>query len=164
MVAHMHISQDISQQLVLLLKNEIKHANEMLRILQQENTALRKNDISAFEETLTAKHKQAELLDEFEQKFDRIENIPDTLKPLSNCVAFIERDKNHLLYKTWEELQDTLRQCQTQNIINNRIMEASKLLLQESLNILHGGNGSTSTYQSSGKTETNSSGSSLAFV
>jgi flagellar biosynthesis/type III secretory pathway chaperone len=164
MVGHMQISQDISQQLLLLLKNEIKHAGEMLNILQQENTALRKNDIIAFEEVLEAKHKQAELLDEFERKIDRIGNMPDALKPLSNCVAFIERNKNNILYKTWEELQDTLRQCQTQNIINNRIMESSKLLLQESLNILHGGNGATPTYKSSGKTETNSSGGSLAFV
>jgi flagella synthesis protein FlgN len=160
----MQIKKEISQQLLLLLKSEIQHANKMLDILQQENIALRENDLSAFEAILTAKHQQADLLDEFEKKIGAINNIPESMKNLANCISFIEQGSEPHITETWIELQEVLRLCQTQNMINSQVVEASKIHIQESLNILHGGQGVVSTYEASGKTGPNSSSGSLAIA
>lgn len=160
----MKINQDTAKQLFLLLKQELGHAATMLKLLQQEYEALRSNSLEDFDKILFAKQEQAALLDKFEDKVSQIKGLPDELKKPPALIAYFEQGGSQALAKAWSELQNTLRQCQTQNIVNNQVIEASRVYLQDSLSILRGGVVSKPTYKASGKTDNNSSGNTLAYA
>ncbi len=129
----------------------------MLDALKQEYNALKGNDLQAFEQAMDVKLKH---LNDLEQK--ELLSLPELEKIIgSPCdrrqlEAFIINSRNPQLVAGWRSLHAALKQCHEQNLLNQRILEASHAQMQQALNLLRGenhGNPSSNTYQDSGKSD-----------
>jgi flagellar biosynthesis/type III secretory pathway chaperone len=154
------------QHIIGLLQEHHATARQMLAILQQEMTALASNDLAAYDRILEQKQQQANRLESFEQGLSVLEGAIGSPATLANFIQFVQHPANSPLRPHWQKLQDTLRECQQQNLLNSRIAEASRINTQQALDILRGGTGSANpgVYESSGKTRFNTSGNSLAVA
>jgi len=155
--------QDL-QRMAGLLDEHIVEAHRMLDILQREQKALVSNDLALFETALEQKQQQAGNIDSLERRLQALGNLNGAPCTLKNFVRFIEQSGLAPLQSRWTNLQDILRQCQRQNLANNRIVEASRTHIRQSLDILHGKISTPETYVSSGRTRIDSTGRFLAVA
>lgn len=155
--------QDL-QRMAGLLDEQTNEARRMLDILQREEKALTSNDLTAFEKTLEQKQQQAANMESLEQRLLEVGSLNGAPLTLKNFVRFIEQSRLSPLQSRWAALQDILRQCQRQNVVNNRIVEASRTHIRQSLDILHGKVSTPDIYVASGKTQNDTTGRSLAVA
>lgn len=115
---------------------------EMLSILHQEHRALTSNDLPSFEDVVQRKHAQVKALEEIQPLLGIVEKAIGGVLSKSTFDAFIQRiphgQEKTRLESLWKSFQETLQQCNTQNLINNRILSASNINVKQALNILRG--------------------------
>ena len=152
------------QRMAGLLDGQVSGARRMLDILQREEKALTSNDLASFEMTLEQKQQAAANIESLEQRLLELGSLDGTPLTLKNFVRFIEQSRLPPLQSRWATLQDILRQCQRQNVVNNRVVEASRTHIRQSLDILHGKVSTPEIYVASGKTQNDATGRSLAVA
>lgn len=161
-------TQKIVHQLGILFEKQEKALNKMLNILNQEYHALENNDRESFDLVLEKKELHAKALEELEKEFSPvIATIGGTIdrKSLENFIDSVQNppDKQELIAK-WENFLAALNKCHEQNMINYRIVESSKVNIQQALNIIRGDTGLPRLYEASGKENTDIQGQSLAVA
>ncbi len=129
----------------------------MLAVLQQECDALKCNDLPAFEQAMDAKLKHISDLEQQElSSLPALEEIIGSPADRRQLEAFIINSRHSQLVAEWRSLHTVLKQCHEQNLLNQRILEASHAQVQQALNLLRGENHeqlSSNTYQDSGKSD-----------
>lgn len=152
------------QHMASVLDGQITEAHRMLDILKREQEALTRNDLAAFERALEQKQQQAGNIDSLEQQLRSPGNIDGVSLTVKQFVSFIEQSGLAPLQSRWKNLQDLLRQCRQQNAVNQRIVEASRIHIRQSLDILQGKTSTPETYVASGKTRIDPTGRFLAVA
>lgn len=156
-------TQDL-QRMASLLDEHITETRRMLDILHREQKALTSNDLASFEKSLELKQRQAATLDSLEKRTLDLGGINAAPLSMKNLVRLIEQSGISPLQSRWNTLQDLLRQCRQQNMVNHRIVEASRTHIRQSLDILHGKVSTPGTYVATGKTQIDASGHFLAVA
>jgi flagellar biosynthesis/type III secretory pathway chaperone len=88
----------------------------------------------------------------------------------SSFSAFIQRIADNQerveLESLWEKFNETLKQCDLQNKINNRILSASAINVKQALNILRGNTeqDTTNVYSETGQQQDKLQGQSIAVA
>ncbi|HEB94557.1 MAG TPA: flagellar protein FlgN [Gammaproteobacteria bacterium] len=143
--------------LLILLEIQQQNAVRMLEVLQQEYDALKGNDRQAFEQAMDAKLKHINDLEQQELSSQpELEKIIGSPADRRQLEAFIINSKNPQLVAEWRSLHAALKQCHEQNLLNQRILEASQAQVQQALSLLHGKSHeqlSSHTYRDSGKSD-----------
>lgn len=156
----------------LLLAQALEQQNKqlqcMLNALHEEHQALSSSDINSFERAVRNKQDQVEILERMQTQLNALEPILNgkfSKVTIENYIEKIPRgNKKSHIQSLWQKLQQTTTDCSEQNIINNRIMDASSTHLRQAISILRGDlTGPTvNIYGASGKQSNNSQGQSLA--
>ncbi len=146
------------------------HLLKMLTILKQEHQALTSNNLTRFEETVQEKHHQVKTLEKIQPLLSTVEKTVGGVLSKSTFSAFIQRmpdDKEKSgLEILWNKFQETLQQCNLQNKINNRILNASAINLKQALSILRGNTDqpSSNIYNKTGQPQDKPQGQSIAVA
>jgi len=165
-----HYFTEEIQNLKIVLDQQHIHLLKMLTILKQEHQALGNNNLSQFEEIVQRKHQQVKNLEKIQPLLSSVEKTVGGVLSKSTFSAFIqhipdgkEKSSMELL---WNQFQETLKQCNLQNKINNRILNASSINLKQTLNILRGHvDQATSTiYSKTGQQQDKPQGQSIAVA
>lgn len=163
----MHTSYNVHE-LIDLLGRHLKQVKIMLDILQQENTALEKRDLSNFDAIVLRKQQQIRLLEEMEPDLTPIHALigkPSEGNGMDSFISKIDNKSIKLQFQSlWNDLRETLTNCDNQNLINNRILQSSRINIQQAIDILRGENSIPNLYGSSGKQDMNKQGQSLAVA
>jgi flagellar biosynthesis/type III secretory pathway chaperone len=150
------------------IEQQDKQLQCMLHALHEEHRALSSSDLEIFEKALQNKQDQVKRLEDMQPQLAALEPMLNGKFSKTTIEEYIARmptgnEKSHLT-DLWKKLQATTNDCSRQNIINNRIMNASSTHLRQAINILRGDlTGPTvNIYGSSGEQHNNSQGQSLA--
>lgn len=134
----------------------------MLALLKQEHAALKGNDLPAFDAAMDAKLRHIKHLEQQDRSLlPALQQIIGSPGKREQLEAFIVNSRDPQLQQRWQELRETLRECQRQNLLNQRILESSRAQVQRALDILRGaapGGSNTEVYGGSGKTDRGSPG------
>jgi flagella synthesis protein FlgN len=157
-----------------ILAQSLKHQHaqllRMLEILHEEHRAISSTDIEKLEQAVQNKQAQINILEDSRRQPDQAEKILGGKISKESISVFIrnipdthDRSEIELL---WKGLQKTLKECSEQNIINNRIIDASSTHLRQAINILRGDftKPTENVYGASGKQNNNTHGQSLAVA
>ncbi len=164
-----YFTDDI-QNLKTVLDQQHIHLLEMLIILKQEHQALRKNNLTQFEETVQRKHRQVKNLEKIQPLLSTVEKIVGGVLSKSTFSAFIQRMPDNKeksdMEILWHKFQETLKQCNLQNKVNNRILNASSINLKQALNILRGNidQPASNVYSKTGQPQGKLQGQSIAIA
>lgn len=156
---------DYYQSLIQALEQQHSHILCMLDILNEEHRTLSSTDIGNFERVVVKKQAQVKRLEETKNQLNL---IGDTTG--GNLSSYIERmsegkNKSHIR-NLWDDFQETVDKCRQQNLINNRIMDASSTHLRQSIRILRGDTSESAAglYGASGQQKNKLQGQSLAIA
>jgi flagellar biosynthesis/type III secretory pathway chaperone len=138
-------SADI-QNLKHVLEQQHLHLIQMLSILKQEHQALSQNNLTLFEEVVQQKLQQIKNLEKIQPLLTSVEKTIGGVLSKSTLMSFIRRmptgkDKTEI-FSLWKKFQETLSECDLQNKMNNKILNASSINVKQALNILRGNTGS----------------------
>ena len=140
----------------------------MLNALHEEHRALSSSDIESFERAVRNKQDQVVILEEMQSQLNMFEpmlNGKFSRLTIENFIGSLPagQQKEHL-DNLWKKLLKTTNDCSKQNIINNRIMEASSAHIRQAISILRGdfAGPTVNIYGASGKQSTGPQGHSLA--
>lgn len=157
-----------------LLVESLKHQHtqllHMLEILHEEHRALSSTDINRLEQAVQNKQSQIKILEDERSQPNKAEKILGGKISNETISAFINNnpdDQNRSeVERLWQHLQKTLNECNEQNMINNRIIDASSTHLRQAINILRGDftKPTENIYGASGKQNNNTNGQSLAVA
>ncbi len=141
----------------------------MLDALKQELSAMKSNDRAVFEAAMDAKTRHIAHLEQQEKVFQPLlQQIIGSPCGKEQLAAYINNSKNAALQDAWQNLRTTLKQCYEQNLVNQRVLNASRAEVQQALNLLRGENQTSpiaGTYEESGKTHSSpSKGQSIGVV
>jgi flagellar biosynthesis/type III secretory pathway chaperone len=156
--------------LVKSLKHQHAQLLHMLEILHEEHSALSSPDIKRLEQAVQNKQSQIKILEDEQSQPNKAEEILGGKISNETISAFINNnpdDQNRSeIELLWKYLQKTLNECNEQNIINNRIIDASSTHLRQAINILRGdfSKPTENIYGASGKQNSNTQGQSLAVA
>lgn len=140
----------------------------MLDALREEHRALSSTDLESFERSVRTKQDQVKILEQTQAQLDALTPILNGKFSKTTIVKYIGKlpvsSQRSQLENLWDTLQRTTKGCSEQNIINNRIMDASSTHLRQVISILRGDlSGPTANvYGASGRQKTHSNGQSLA--
>lgn len=140
----------------------------MLDALREEHRALSSTDLESFERSVRNKQDQVKILEQTQAQLGALTPILNGKFSKTTIVNYIGNlpagSQRSQLEKLWDTLQKTTKDCSDQNIINNRIMDASSTHLRQAISILRGDlSGPTvNVYGASGRQKTHSNGQSLA--
>lgn len=136
-----HFSDD-TRMLKTVLDQQQIYLLKMLAILHQEHQALDDNNLEQFEDIVQRKIQQVKNLEEIQPQLSSVERIIGGVLSKSTFSAFIQRMPNSTeksdLVVLWNNFQETLAECDLQNKINNRTMNASAINTKQALSILQG--------------------------
>jgi len=164
-----YFTGDIHNLKTVLDKQHI-HLLKMLTILKQEHQALTSNNLIRFEETTQEKYQQVKTLEKIQPLLSTVEKTVGGVLSKSTFIAFIQRmpdgDEKSCLETLWNQFQETLKQCNLQNKINNRILNASSINLKHALNILRGNidQPASNIYNKTGQPQDKPQGQSIAVA
>lgn len=136
-----HFSDGVND-LKNILKQQHSYLLKMLDILRQEHRALSNNNLEQFEGIVEQKHQQVKNLEEIQPLLSTVEKMIGGVLSKSTFFAFIQRipestEKSDLM-TLWTNFHGTLEECDLQNKINNRVLNASAINAKQALNILQG--------------------------
>lgn len=138
--------------LLPLLETQQQDAVRMQQVMEQEFQALKSNDLTMFDQAMDAKNQQLRHLEQQEQQLmPMLEQIIGAPGNKIRLEAYIAQSGNTQLLASWQTLHDTLKACHEQNQVNQRILEASRVQIQQTLDLLRGINSTPDTYQDSGQ-------------
>ncbi len=153
-----------------VLDQQHVHLLKMLTILKQEHQALQNSNLTQFEDIVQQKHQQVKNLEKIQPLLSTVEKTVGGVLSKSTFSAFIQRMPNDEeksgLETLWNKFQETLQQCNLQNKINNRILNASAINLKQALSILRGNTDqpSSNIYNKTGQPQDKPQGQSIAVA
>jgi flagella synthesis protein FlgN len=157
-----------AQQVIDFLERQIPQLSGMLQALQEEHQALASNDLPAFEIALQKKQAHAHALEKLEDYLTPLSQIIGGDVSRSGLDKFINalsdaavRDQ---VQTRWDQFSKMLGECHEQNQLNHRVIEASRIQLQQALDILRGESGAPQLYGASGKQAENKQRQSIAVA
>lgn len=143
--------------LLSLLESQRRDAARMAEILKEELQAIKDHDLAAFENCMDVKARHMAHLEQQERDFQpMLQQIIGVPADKERVAAYIASSGNAALQQAWDKLRETLKQCYEQNLLNQRIIEASRAEVQQALNVLRGEQAMPQTggiYQDTGKTD-----------
>jgi len=143
-----------------ILDNHYTQLEEMLAILKKEEQALRERDIETFENAVEQKQQQLQKLEELEKHIlpfagEKVAGDAGQGSAAEHMATFIdsmpESSIREKVRTQWTRFQALTRQCNEQNEINNRVLIASRVSLQQALDILRGESSTPNLYGASGR-------------
>jgi len=140
----------------------------MLNALHEEHRALSSSEIEIFERAVRNKQDQVIILEKMQSQLNVFEPMLSGKFSKTTVEKYIGSippgQQKSQLEDLWKKLLKTTNDCSEQNIINNRIMDASSTHLRQAISILRGDltGPIASTYGASGKQSNDSHGQSLA--
>ena len=147
--------QDKIVELGSLLDLETSHLGKLLGLLDQERQHIL-DDPEILSDIAINKHKQIETLEQLTIQHNRLLEKAGHSSDYDGMTAYIEAyDINGQLQKKWDALLANIADCQEQNLKNGALVELSRNRLAQLVDILHGDQASTSTYDQAGKNEVN---------
>lgn len=166
---------DIKQQTGLvkvshILQQHLVQTEKMQDILQQEYKALKSNDLELFETCLLQKQDQVNALQLIEPQLIELARELNGQLCKESIGHYIDQldpgPEKSALKQLWQRFQKAIRQCNEQNLVNHRIMTASRSNLEQILNILRGNSAlpNSPVYGASGKQDNNPHGRPLAIA
>jgi flagellar biosynthesis/type III secretory pathway chaperone len=151
-----------------MLEQHFAQLDQMHKILETEYQALKNNDLAAFESIQQNKQLQIKKLEDSEpQLLAFVGTLGDGngKQRLEIIIGYVNDPAiQKPLYSLWKRFQTSLKACHELNRTNNRILEASRINLQQALDILHGNISVPGLYQASGKKAGDPHGQSLAIA
>jgi len=159
---------DNSAMLAQALEQQNKQLRCMLDALYEEHHALSSPDVGVLERAVHNKQEQIKALEEIQSHLVALEPMLNGKFSKNRIENYIEKmpagHQKLQLESLWDKLQETTTNCSKQNIINNRIIDASSTQLRRAMSILRGDlTGPTvDIYGASGKQNNNSQRQSLA--
>lgn len=157
-----------SAMLAQSLEQQNKQLLCMLNALHEEHSALSSSDIESFERAVRNKQDQVTILEKMQSQLSQLEPMLNGKFSKETVEKYIgnipDSPQKSQLEDLWGKLLKTTTDCSDQNIINNRIMDASSTHLRQAISILRGDlTGPTvNIYGASGKQSNDSQGHSLA--
>lgn len=155
-----------------LLAQSFKEQNKqllcMLNALHEEHRALSSSDIESFERAVRNKQDQIIIVEKMQSQLNVFEPILNGKFSKVTVERYIESvptgSQRSQLEEQWKKLLNTTTDCSKQNMINNKIIDASSTHLRQAICILRGDlTGPTvNIYGASGKQHNESKGQSLA--
>jgi flagellar biosynthesis/type III secretory pathway chaperone len=153
-----------------ILHQHLTETERMYEILHQEFKALKTDDLGLFEICLQNKQAQLNELKLIEPQLTELARELNGQLCKESIGHYIDnlpagQDKSSLK-ELWQRFQKAITQCNEQNLVNNRIMTASRTNLEQILNILRGNSAlpSSPIYGSSGKQDNDPNGRSIAIA
>ncbi len=155
--------RDIHIALAAQLREELAGARHMLKILEEEQRALKRQDLPAMEAAAQAKlarHGEWEALAARREGLLRTAGFAEDRDGLAACIAWC--DEAGKLDGLWQQLAALLDSCRRLNRSNGLAVELCQRQVSDALAILHGGPAaSTPVYDASGTATPRGEGRSL---
>ena len=132
---------DSVEEISKLFESEISLSTSLLQTLKDEQNAISSNDMAAFESSIIEKDKlvreieavEQTLVTKLQQKGLSV-NKQDLNELISSCA---QKDKIKLTGLI-ETIREVAAQCQQQNIINSKIIDANQNNIQKLIGIIRG--------------------------
>lgn len=138
-----------------VVSDGIRSAQQLLSFLEQENTALKNNDLDTFLELAQQKKSTINILEHIDRRRAAVlqaAGMDDNEKSMADFL--LQHQETHVdLTGQWQNFLDILKSCQRLNETNGRMIHARQQQLQQALEILHGQlNGGELAYDQQGRT------------
>lgn len=138
-----------------ILGRQLSQLNVMLDILTREHDALQSNNLGNFEKVIQEKYLQTRKMESLESELESLKHLLGGKLLKENMLKFLEQTPSSnlkaRLASLWDDFQNVLQKCNTQNKTNNRVIEASRSQLQQALSILRGESITSNLYGATGK-------------
>jgi flagellar biosynthesis/type III secretory pathway chaperone len=125
-----------------ILELHLAQTDKMHEILVQEYKALKSDNLEQFESVLLQKQNQVNELKLIEPQLIELAKAVNGELCKESIGRFIDQlpsgKEKSSLSQLWQRLQKALTDCNEQNLVNHRIMNASRTNLEQILNILRG--------------------------
>ncbi len=138
-----------------IVRDGMESARKLLSFLEQENTALRNNDLDGFLDLAQRKKAEIAVLEGIEQRRAALLHSIGLAGDERGMADFLIRhDNEHTdMRGHWQKFLGLLKACQRLNDTNGRMIHARQQQLQQALEILRGQLGSGElAYDQQGKT------------
>jgi len=132
-----------------LLTKNCQLTAQLLLILEKERIALEKNDPDAI---YTTTEEKRSLVSDLETQR---KELPKNRQEMEYWIGQQSGENQKNLNKLWTQLCEQLRQCETLNAINGRIVTVSHNNVTRTLSVLSGNQNHGETYDAQGKTNPN---------
>jgi flagellar biosynthesis/type III secretory pathway chaperone len=146
----------ISKQIVELFQQQFKATRQLLKTLKQEYECLSVNDVTTLESIVANKQLCAMELEKHENTLFTLLAQAHYQPNNEGLKAFLhdtDSDPNYsTLHSAWNVLLKATLECNQQNVINARIINAASITIKQALNILSGRDIDNELYEKSGKT------------
>ncbi|NOX76237.1 MAG: flagellar protein FlgN [Gammaproteobacteria bacterium] len=136
-----------------ILAEQFTQLNGMLAILKKEERALKDRDIETFEDAVQQKQRQVQRLEKLEKYIVSFSGNSAAAKMDAYVFDLPASDIKNKITVQWENFQSLVRQCDQQNKVNNKVMLASRVSLQQAMDILRGEASTPNLYEASGKSK-----------
>ena len=142
------------QSKVDILEEHITLLEAMHEILEREHHALRNNRFDDFGCLLEEKQQLLNAIETINDRFLNAFGVDHEGAGNTGYPGMLDADRfstHVILNQKWKKFLGLLHKCDNQNKTNNRIMESSRVMAKQALNILRAGGNDVSTYNPSGK-------------
>ena len=141
------IAANTVNQLEKILQHQFETASQLFTVIKKEHEALKEN---ALENIVSLAEQKSRLTAELDQAYQQQQQLyPATDYTTLNEAFHNEPRISALLAKC----RDILKQCETWNQINGRLIMLARQFSQEALAVLTGTTGQAAVYSRNGKTE-----------
>lgn len=161
------LKTDSAKHLHPLLVELRTHLTKLLDLLNQEHTALAKNDTEQVAQLAQQKQQLTTLIEHSESQrrtFFASLNLSADTKGMAQLAQSIARPQVRELAKLWQEILQTSQTCQQQNQINGIVLAHQQRRAMLLLQILRGQTNQTTLYSARGNKESEFAQHSLARI
>ena len=134
-----------------LLNSQLAAATALRDVLAREYDILRQPTPDGLDTLLPEKQAALNALANADQ--DLREALGDQADTADIEQAMTRLDASGALVRSWRQLAEVLRECETRNQTNGSLVELSRQHVELALNVLRGETPATSTYGSNGQTQ-----------
>ena len=152
---HDPITANTAKAIEILFVEGISLSSKLEITLDNERQALESQDRHRLEILTELKNNQLDLLSSNDhQLVDMLtkSGIPKEINGIDTLISLTPLNQQTELFKLWDNHKVKLKTCKEKNIINGRIIERSRSVVDHLLNIINsGGPAQASLYEASGK-------------
>ena len=159
------ISPKTAQQLLSAIEHDLKLAQQLKKLLQEERTFLERRQFSAHQELVKTKTQylmELEKADGERQQAMANMGLSHNKAGLNEFVGKIPATWKQRFMASWEKLSDTMNTCARLNKVNGKILAHSQNSMERLMTIIKGNGNNVSVYQSNGRRNLNAANRMLA--
>ena len=154
-------TSSLSQSVKQALQLDLQAAQQLLQLLEDEQTAMEARNRQALADIVNAK---TDCINQIEhQAQSRYQLLESLERPVNEAEwrSLIEEQGDKEIQANWENLIETLEQCRHSNEVNGRLISRGQQTLHYLLSVMRGQLNPPSLYNQRGATETYQSGHSV---